>query len=130
MGTLCMKVALARWRTDQGRDRHWCRYFEPYARLNVYRSSGGTDVARFIGPAATTNIASNAGSKSSELAAGFFALWLGIDSSGAIVINVFLAIPLFCLSWRAKTIARAALCAALRGHYGIGVVWSIDSTTL
>ena len=31
---------------------------QPYARLNVYRTSSGNDVARFIGPAGATDIAS------------------------------------------------------------------------
>ena len=43
---------------------------QPYARLNVYRSSSGTDVTRFTGPAAYTDIASRTGGTSTELAAG------------------------------------------------------------
>ncbi|MBU1444584.1 MAG: autotransporter outer membrane beta-barrel domain-containing protein [Gammaproteobacteria bacterium] len=43
---------------------------QPYARLNFYRSSGGNDVARFVGPAGSTDIASAAGGSSTELAAG------------------------------------------------------------
>ena len=43
---------------------------QPYGRLNVYRASSGTDVASFIGPAASTPIASAAGYTSTELAAG------------------------------------------------------------
>lgn len=43
---------------------------QPYARLNVYTSSRGTDIARFIGPAASTDIASATGGSSTELAAG------------------------------------------------------------
>jgi outer membrane autotransporter protein len=43
---------------------------QPYARLNVYRSSSGTDVTRFIGPAAYTDIATLTGGTSTELAAG------------------------------------------------------------
>lgn len=44
---------------------------QPYVRANLYRASGGTDVAEFIGPAATTRIASAAGYSSGELAGGF-----------------------------------------------------------
>jgi outer membrane autotransporter protein len=43
---------------------------QPYARLNVYRTSSGTDVARFIGPAGWTGIGSRTGGTSTELAAG------------------------------------------------------------
>ena len=43
---------------------------QPYARLNLYRSSSGTDVTRFIGPAGYTDIASRTGGTSTELAAG------------------------------------------------------------
>jgi len=43
---------------------------QPYARLNVYHTSSGTDVARFIGPAALTDIVSRTGYTSTELAAG------------------------------------------------------------
>ena len=43
---------------------------QPYARLNVYRRSSGTDTARFIGPAATTDITSSTGGTSTELAVG------------------------------------------------------------
>ena len=43
---------------------------QPYARLNLYRSSSGTDVTRFIGPAAYTDIATRTGGTSTELAAG------------------------------------------------------------
>jgi outer membrane autotransporter protein len=44
---------------------------QPYVRANLYRASGGTDVAEFIGPAATTRIASAAGYSSGEVAGGF-----------------------------------------------------------
>ncbi|WP_146039311.1 MULTISPECIES: autotransporter outer membrane beta-barrel domain-containing protein, partial [unclassified Variovorax] len=44
---------------------------QPYARVNVYRASGGNDVTRFINPAASTAIASSRGGTSTELAAGF-----------------------------------------------------------
>ncbi|MBU1441622.1 MAG: autotransporter-associated beta strand repeat-containing protein [Gammaproteobacteria bacterium] len=43
---------------------------QPYARLNVYRRGSGTDVASFVGPAATIDIATRNGGTSSELAAG------------------------------------------------------------
>ena len=43
---------------------------QPYARLNLYRSSSGTDVTRFIGPAGYTDIATRTGGTSIELAAG------------------------------------------------------------
>ena len=43
---------------------------QPYARVNVYRRSSGTDTARFIGPAATTDIVSSTGGTSTELAVG------------------------------------------------------------
>ena len=44
---------------------------QPYGRVNLYRASSGTDVARFIGPAASTDIASRTGGTSAELAGGF-----------------------------------------------------------
>ncbi|MBS0341063.1 MAG: autotransporter outer membrane beta-barrel domain-containing protein [Proteobacteria bacterium] len=43
---------------------------QPYARVNVYRTSNGSDVASFVGPAAITDIASSTGGTSTELAAG------------------------------------------------------------
>lgn len=43
---------------------------QPYARVNIYRSSNGSDVASFIGPAASTDIASSTGGTSTELAGG------------------------------------------------------------
>jgi outer membrane autotransporter protein len=43
---------------------------QPYGRFNVYKASGGADVARFIGPAAATDITSRTGSTVSELAGG------------------------------------------------------------
>jgi outer membrane autotransporter protein len=43
---------------------------QPYGRLNVYRSSKGTDIARFIGPGASADVASSTGGTSTELAAG------------------------------------------------------------
>jgi fibronectin-binding autotransporter adhesin len=47
----------------------WGR-LQPYGRFNVYRSAGGTDVARFTGPGAFADIASLTGSISSEFAGG------------------------------------------------------------
>jgi len=43
---------------------------QPYVRFNVYRSGSGTDVARFVGPAAYTDIATRTGGTSTELAGG------------------------------------------------------------
>ena len=43
---------------------------QPYGRFNVYKASSGTDVVRFIGAAATTDITSRTGSTVSELAGG------------------------------------------------------------
>ncbi|WP_241027107.1 autotransporter outer membrane beta-barrel domain-containing protein [Variovorax sp. RKNM96] len=43
---------------------------QPYARLNVYRTSSGTDEARFIGPAGWTDIGTRTGGTSTELAGG------------------------------------------------------------
>ncbi|PNG47328.1 MULTISPECIES: autotransporter outer membrane beta-barrel domain-containing protein [unclassified Variovorax] len=44
---------------------------QPYARVNLYRASGGNDTTRFINPAASTAIASSRNGTSTELAAGF-----------------------------------------------------------
>lgn len=44
---------------------------QPYGRLNVYKTSRGTDVARFVTLAAVTDISSPIGSTSTELAGGF-----------------------------------------------------------
>ncbi len=44
---------------------------QPYARVNLYRASSGNDIARFIGPAAATDIASSTGHGTAELAGGF-----------------------------------------------------------
>lgn len=44
---------------------------QPYARLNVYGSAKGNDVARFVNPAAITPIGTPIGGTSTELAAGF-----------------------------------------------------------
>lgn len=44
---------------------------QPYARVNVYRSAKGNDVARFVNPAAVTPIGTPIGGTSTELAAGF-----------------------------------------------------------
>ena len=43
---------------------------QPYARVNLYRTGGGNDAARFVTPAATTTIVSSNGSTSAEFAAG------------------------------------------------------------
>jgi len=43
---------------------------QPYARVNVYRSSSGKDITRFTGPAAYTDIATRTGGTSTEAAAG------------------------------------------------------------
>ncbi|RST51861.1 autotransporter outer membrane beta-barrel domain-containing protein [Variovorax sp. MHTC-1] len=43
---------------------------QPYGRFNVYKASAGADVARFIGPAASTDITSRTGATVSELAGG------------------------------------------------------------
>ncbi len=43
---------------------------QPYARLNLYHAGGGTDVARFIGPAAFADIATRTGGSSGEVAVG------------------------------------------------------------
>lgn len=43
---------------------------QPYARFNVYRASGGNDVASFIASGGRTAIASSTGGASAELAAG------------------------------------------------------------
>ncbi|SCK32968.1 outer membrane autotransporter barrel domain-containing protein [Variovorax sp. HW608] len=43
---------------------------QPYARVNVYHAASGTDVARFIGPAAFTDISSRTGYTTTEVALG------------------------------------------------------------
>ncbi len=43
---------------------------EPYGRINVYKASAA-DIARFAGPAASTDIASGASGTAAELAGGF-----------------------------------------------------------
>ncbi|MDN4592223.1 hypothetical protein DBA29_27480, partial [Xenophilus aerolatus] len=43
---------------------------QPYARVNVYKRSSGTDTTSFIGPAASTPILTRTGGTSSELALG------------------------------------------------------------
>lgn len=43
---------------------------QPYGRVNLYRASSGTDIARFIGPAATTDIATRTGGSWGEVAGG------------------------------------------------------------
>lgn len=44
--------------------------FQPYGRINVYKASGTTDAARFITPAASTDIHTQGGYTTTELAAG------------------------------------------------------------
>ncbi len=44
---------------------------QPYGRVNVYRTSSGMDLARFVNGATTTDIASPTGGTSTELAGGF-----------------------------------------------------------
>ncbi|MBT2325179.1 autotransporter domain-containing protein [Variovorax paradoxus] len=44
---------------------------QPYARIRVQHDSGGSDMARFIGPAAATEIRSGAGYTAAELSGGF-----------------------------------------------------------
>ena len=44
--------------------------FQPYGRINVYKASRTTDVARFITPAATTDVRTQGGHTTTELAAG------------------------------------------------------------
>lgn len=43
---------------------------QPYGSVNVYKTSSGTDVARFLAPAATTDIQTRGGNTSTALAAG------------------------------------------------------------
>ena len=43
---------------------------QPYVRANLYHAGGGTDVARFVGPAGFADIATRTGGSSGELAAG------------------------------------------------------------
>ncbi|MNW06102.1 hypothetical protein D3C71_2024520 [compost metagenome] len=44
--------------------------FQPYGRVNVYKASRTTDVARFITPVATTDIRARNGYIATELATG------------------------------------------------------------
>ncbi|MGJ7580332.1 autotransporter outer membrane beta-barrel domain-containing protein [Variovorax sp. RHLX14] len=44
---------------------------QPYGRVNLYRASSGADIARFVGPAASTDISTRTGGSSAELAGGF-----------------------------------------------------------
>jgi fibronectin-binding autotransporter adhesin len=44
---------------------------QPYGRFNVYKTSSGTDIARFVNGATTTDIAAPTGGTSAELAGGF-----------------------------------------------------------
>ncbi|MBU1358416.1 MAG: autotransporter outer membrane beta-barrel domain-containing protein [Gammaproteobacteria bacterium] len=43
---------------------------QPYARVNLYLRAGGSDIANFVGPAATTAIATRTRGTTTELAAG------------------------------------------------------------
>lgn len=57
----------------------------PYGRVNLYRSSPGRDVARFIGPAGSADVATGTGGASAELAAGAtLALSTGISLYGEV----------------------------------------------
>ncbi|SFB18219.1 outer membrane autotransporter barrel domain-containing protein [Collimonas sp. OK607] len=84
---------------------------QPYARFNVYRSSGGTDVARFIGPAATTNIRSSTGSASSELAAG---LTVALNSTTSLYGEVGKL-------WASGGESRVS--NSVQGSFGLRVLW-------
>jgi len=53
---------------------------QPYGRFNVYRTSSGADIARFVNGATTTDIAAPTGGTSTELAGGF-TLALGPSTS-------------------------------------------------
>jgi outer membrane autotransporter protein len=44
---------------------------QPYGRFNVYKTSSGTDIARFVNGATTTDVAAPTGGTSTELAGGF-----------------------------------------------------------
>jgi len=44
---------------------------QPYGRFNVYKSSGGADIARFVNGSTTTDIAAPTAGTSTELAGGF-----------------------------------------------------------
>jgi fibronectin-binding autotransporter adhesin len=44
---------------------------QPYGRFNVYKTSSGADIARFVNGATTTDIAAPTGGTSTELAGGF-----------------------------------------------------------
>jgi outer membrane autotransporter protein len=44
---------------------------QPYGRFNVYKSSSGTDIVRFVNGASRTDIAAPTGGTSTELAGGF-----------------------------------------------------------
>jgi outer membrane autotransporter protein len=44
--------------------------FQPYGRVNLYRTANRTDMTRFVGPAGSTDIATQIGGTSAELAAG------------------------------------------------------------
>ena len=54
---------------------------QPYGRINVYRTSSGTDVARFVNGAFVTDIGAPIGGTSTELAGGFT---LGVGPAASI----------------------------------------------
>jgi len=51
---------------------------QPYGRFNVYKTSSGADIARFVNGATTTDIAAPTGGTNTELAGGFT---LGLNAS-------------------------------------------------
>lgn len=78
-------LAISGAQVDQGSDSNWivraglrvkgefstgASNWQPYGRVNLYRSNTGTDITRFTGPAGTTDIATRTGGTSSELVAG------------------------------------------------------------
>lgn len=84
---------------------------QPYARLNLYRSSKGWDVTRFTGPAGATDVATGTGGVSTELAAGAtFALSTSTSLYGEIS-----------TMWAASGYARHS--GGLNGTVGVRVRW-------
>jgi outer membrane autotransporter protein len=61
------------------------RRLQPYGRANLYYAGSGTDVARFISPAAITDIATRTGFTSAEVAAG---LTLTLNASTSLYAEV------------------------------------------
>ncbi|VTU25246.1 hypothetical protein H6CHR_02355 [Variovorax sp. PBL-H6] len=84
---------------------------QPYARLNLYRASGGNDTTSFINPAARTAIASSRGGTSTELATGFT---LGLSESTSLYGEVGKL-------WASGGDARVQ--SSLSGSAGIKVRW-------